>query len=38
MSVSIPFRAVTGFEPEELAAWIDEWKAGFNPFQGCHWV
>ena len=35
--VSIPFRAVTGFEHEDKFISIFE-EIGFNPFQGCHWV
>ena len=36
--VSIPFRAVTGFEPD-LQVFEERLAVGrFNPFQGCHWV
>ena len=36
--VSIPFRAVTGFEQAAIAQVRGIKKKGFNPFQGCHWV
>ena len=36
--VSIPFRAVTGFERAALERMGILYLFRFNPFQGCHWV
>ena len=36
--VSIPFRAVTGFEPIPVGGLVLWIMISFNPFQGCHWV